>query len=156
MRRKRKIKKIINQDFKYNSTVIAKFINYLMKEGKKSTARKILYDSFDIISKSGKDVDALEIFDLAIKNVSPLLEVKSRRIGGAHYQVPCEVRGERKFALASRWIIGAARNKKGKPMAEKLAMELIEASNNEGTAIKKKQDTRRMADANKAFAHFAR
>lgn len=156
MRRKRKIKKTISFDFKYNSTIISKFINYLMKDGKKSTAQKVLYDSFDIINKSGKDVDALEIFDQAIKNVSPLVEVKSRRIGGAHYQVPCEVRGDRRFTLASRWIIGAASKRKGKPMAQKLASEFLEASKNEGAAIKKKQDTHRMAEANKAFAHFAR
>lgn len=154
MRRKRKIKKITKSDFKYNSTVIAKFINYLMKDGKKSVAQKVLYDSFKIIDKSKKD--SLEVFDQAIKNVSPLMEIQSRRIGGAHYQVPCEVRGERRFTLASRWIIGAARKRKGKPMAQKLAEELIEASKNEGVAIKKKLDTHRMAEANKAFAHFAR
>jgi small subunit ribosomal protein S7 len=154
MRRKRKIKKITKSDYKYNSTVIAKFINYLMKDGKKSVAQKVLYDSFAIIDKSKKD--SLEVFDQAIKNVSPLMEIQSRRIGGAHYQVPCEVRGERRFTLASRWIIGAARKRKGKPMAQKLAEELIEASKNEGVAIKKKLDTHRMAEANKAFAHFAR
>lgn len=155
MRRKKKIKKTIIPDTKYSSTMVAKFINYLMKDGKKSTAEKVLYDSFDIIEKKVKGKDALDVFDQAIKNVSPLVEVKSRRVGGANYQVPREVRGERKLSLAFRWIIQAARNKKGKPMAEKLAEEFIEASNNTGTAIKKKHDTHRMAEANKAFAHFA-
>lgn len=156
MRRKRKIKKIVKSDFKYNSSIIAKFINYLMKQGKKSVAQKVLYNSFSIIDKSNKKGDALDIFDQAIKNVSPLVEVKSRRIGGAHYQVPCEVRGDRRFTLASRWIIGAAKKKKGKSMAQKLAEEFIEAAKNEGVAIKKKHDVHRMAEANKAFAHFAR
>lgn len=156
MRRKRKFKKTIKSDFKYNSTVIAKFTNYLMREGKKSVAQKVLYGAFDIINKTAKGADALDVFDQAIRNVSPVVEVKSRRVGGAHYQVPTEVRGERRFTLASRWIIQAARKRKGKTMADKLAIELIEASKNEGSAIKKKEDTHRMAEANRAFAHFAR
>jgi len=155
MRRKKKVKRIINPDPKYNSTLVAKFINHLMWDGKKSTARRVLYDTFDIIEKSTKDKDPLEVFDTAIKNVSPLLEVKSRRIGGAHYQVPREVKGERRTTLAIRWIIQAARQKKGKPMCEKLAEELIQASQNTGEAVKKKEDTHRMAEANRAFAHFA-
>lgn len=154
MRRKRKIKKIVRSDYKYNSSVVAKFISYLMKDGKKSVAEKVFYNSFDAINQTKKD--ALEIFDQAVKNVSPLVEIRSRRIGGANYQVPCEVRGDRRFALASRWIIAAARKRKGKPMAQKLAAEFLDAAKNEGTAIKKKQDTHRMAEANKAFAHFAR
>lgn len=153
MRRKKKIKRPIQHDPKYNNSLVAKFINHLMFEGKKSTAQRVIYDTFDILEKKKKE--PLETFDLAIKNVSPLLEVKSRRIGGAHYQVPREVRGERRITLAIRWIIQAARTKKGKPMAEKLATELIEASQNTGAAIKKKQDTHRMAEANRAFAHFA-
>ena len=133
---------------------MAKFINYIMKEGKKSTAQRVVYGAFENIEKQAKK-DPLEIFDQAVKNASPILEVKSRRIGGAHYQVPREVRGERRIALAFRWIIKAAHSKKGKPMAIKLANELIEASQNQGAAIKKKQDTHRMAEANRAFAHFA-
>ncbi len=155
MRRKKKVKREISSDPKYNNTLVAKFINHLMKGGKKSVAQKVLYDAFGILKKSAKSKDPLEIFDQAIRNVSPLLEVKSRRIGGAHYQVPREVRGERRVTLAIRWIIQAAKTKKGKPMAEKLAEELIDASNNTGTAVRKKQDTHRLAEANKAFAHFA-
>jgi small subunit ribosomal protein S7 len=155
MRRKKKIKRDINPDPKYNNGLVAKFINHLMKQGKKSVAQRVLYNAFEIIKKSSKSKDPLEIFDQAVKNVSPLVEVKSRRIGGAHYQVPREVRGERKITLAIRWIIQAAKAKKGKPMAQKLAEELIDASQNTGAAVKKKQDTHRIAEANKAFAHFA-
>lgn len=153
MRRKKQIKKEINPDPKYGNTLAARFVNYLMFDGKKSVAQAVFYDALDILEKQGKP--ALEIFDVAIKNASPQLEVRSRRIGGANYQVPREVRGERKIALAFRWIIDAARKRKGKKMAEKLAEEFIMAANNEGVAIKKKLDTHRMADANKAFAHFA-
>jgi len=141
-------------DPKYNNTLVAKFINHLMKGGKKSVAQKALYGAFDILKKTTGDKDPLEIFDQAIKNASPLVEVKSRRIGGAHYQVPREVRGERRLTLAMRWLIQAARAKKGKPIAQKLAGELMDASKNTGVAVKKKQDVHRMADANKAFAHF--
>ena len=155
MRRKRKIKKDIKSDPKYDNILVAKFINHLMKDGKKSIAQKAFYKSFEIIEKVTKGKDPLDVFDQAIKNVSPILEVKSRRIGGAHYQVPREVRGERRNTLAIRWIIQAARNRKGKPIAQKLAEELLEASQNSGTAVKKRQDTHRMAEANKAFAHFA-
>jgi len=155
MRRKKKIKRTINPDPKYNNTLVAKFINQLMKRGKKSVAQRVLYRAFDILIEKSKTEDPLEIFDQAIKNVSPLVEVKSRRIGGAHYQVPREVRGERRTTLAIRWLIQAARAKKGKPMAEKLAAELLDASKNTGVAVKKKEDTHRMAEANKAFAHFA-
>jgi len=155
MRRKRKIKKEIQTDPKYDNTLVAKFINHLMKDGKKSVAQKVFYDAFDIIGKASKGKDPLEVFDEAIKNTSPLVEVKTRRIGGAHYQVPREVRGERRITLAIRWILQAARTKKGKPMSQKLAEELIDASKNTGLAVKKKEDTHRIADANKAFAHFA-
>jgi len=154
MRRKRKYKKDIKPDPKYNNDLVAKFINHLMKGGKKSIAQKVLYGAFDIAEKKMKGKEALDIFDLAIKNASPLVEVRSRRIGGARYQVPREVRGERKINLAMRWIIQAARSGKGKPMAEKLAQELMEASKGEGVAVRKKQDTHRIAEANKAFAHF--
>jgi small subunit ribosomal protein S7 len=133
--------------------VLAKFINCLMVAGKKSVAQKVVYGAFDILAKQKKD--PMQIFDEAIKNISPMVEVKSKRIGGANYQVPREVRGERKLTLATRWLIDAARSKKGKPMSEKLAEELLAASKNEGTAIKKKIDMHRMAEANKAFAHFA-
>ncbi len=161
MRRKKKFKRIIDPDPRYNNTLVAQFINYLMKDGKKSVAQKVFYGAFEILEKTtgsasdGKDKDPLEIFDQAIKNASPLVEVRSRRIGGAHYQVPREVRGERRLTLAIRWLIQAARAKKGKPMAQKLAAELLDASKNTGTAVKKKQDIHRMAEANKAFAHFA-
>ncbi|MFH0906708.1 MAG: 30S ribosomal protein S7 [bacterium] len=155
MRRKRQTKREIIPDAKYNNALVAKFINYLMKGGNKSVAQKVFYNSFDIIEKTTKGQDPLEVFDLAIKNAAPFVEVKSRRIGGAHYQVPREVKGDRKITLAMRWILQASRSKKGKPMAQKLAEELIEASKNTGTAVKKKQDTHRMADANKAFAHFS-
>lgn len=155
MRRKRKIGRTIEPDPKYNNTLVAKFINYLMKDGEKSVAQKVLYTTFQNIEKASKGKDALDIFDLAIRNVSPLVEVKSRRIGGAHYQVPREVRGERKIALAARWIIQAAQARKGKPMAQKLAEELLEAAGNTGAAVKKKQDVHRVADANKAFSHFS-
>ncbi len=140
-------------DPKFQNTVVAKFINRLMTRGKKSTAQRVLYDAFDLLAKQQKD--PMQIFDEAIKNISPALEVKSKRIGGANYQVPREVRGERKLTLAFRWIIEGSRAKKGKPMAEKLAEEFLAASKNEGTAIKKKQDMHRMAEANKAFAHFS-
>ena len=155
MRRKKKEKRIISPDSVYNNVIVAKFINQVMRKGKKSIARKIVYGSFEILKEKTKK-EPLEVFDEAIKNVSPALEVKPRRVGGATYQVPREVRGDRKITLAMRWIIKAAKSKKGKPMKEKLAEELIAASKNEGTAIKKRQDTHRMAEANKAFAHFAR
>jgi len=155
MRRKRSVKRIINPDPKYDNVLVAKFINHLMKGGKKSVAQNILYKSFDIIKKTIKDKEPLDVFDEAIKNASPFVEVKSRRIGGAHYQVPREVKGERKITLAMRWIINASRGKKGKPMSQKLAEELLEAYKNEGIAIRKKQDMHRIAEANKAFAHFS-
>jgi len=133
--------------------MVAKFTNYLMHGGGKNAARKVLYGAFDILEQQKKN--PLEVFEQALKNVSPTVEVRSKRVGGANYQVPREVRGERKIALTFRWLINAARSRKGKPMAEKLAQELLEASQNQGTAIKKKMDTHRMAEANKAFAHFA-
>jgi small subunit ribosomal protein S7 len=154
MRRAYKKHKIA-PDGVYNDIVVAQFINKVMKRGKKTIAQKIVYGAFDIIKEKTKK-EPLEIFRLAIENASPLLEVKPKRIGGATYQVPMEVRGERKLALATKWILDAARGKKGKPMAEKLSEELILASKNEGNAMKKKADTHRMAEANKAFAHFAR
>jgi len=155
MRKKRKYKKEYQPDIKYNNIAVGRFINYLMKDGKKSLAEKILYDAFDLI-KEKTNQDPFEVFQKAIENASPLQELMSRRIGGANYQVPREVRPERKFFLACHWIIEAARSIKGKPMAEKLAEEIILASKNEGAAIKKKQTVHKMAEANRAFAHFAR
>ena len=153
MRKKRNFKKIINPDPRYNNSIVAKFINYVMKGGEKSVAQKVVYGAFDILEKEKKK-DPIEIFTKALDNASPLMEVKSKRIGGANYQVPRLVRGERKLSLSVRWILGAARSRKGKSMAEKLAAELWEAHQNTGAAIKKKEDTHRMAEANKAFAHF--
>ncbi len=139
----------------YNSQKLAKFINNIMLHGKKETARKSVYKAFEIIKEKTGNPNPLEVFDTALKNAGPTVEVRSRRIGGANYQVPREVRPERRLALAMRWMIDAARSKKGAPIHEKLAEELILASKNEGSAIKKRDDTHRMAEANKAFAHFA-
>ena len=139
----------------YNDLVVSQFINKVMKSGKKTIAQKIVYGCFESI-KEKTQKEPLEIFFKAIENVSPLLEVKPKRVGGATYQVPMEVRQERKLDLAMKWILDAARGKKGKGMAVKLTEELLAAANNEGNAMKKKMDTHRMAEANKAFAHFAR
>lgn len=155
MRGKRAPKRKIDPDIKYDSVQIAKFINYLMRKGKKTTAQRILYNAFDIIKDKSKK-DPIIVFELAIKNVTPNLEVKGRRIGGANYQIPIQVKAERRFILASRWIIQAAKEKKGKPMEQKLAQELMDASNKEGAAMKKRENVQKMADANRAFAHFAR
>lgn len=150
----KKLKKEIIPDSVYNNSNVAKFINQVMRKGKKSVAQKIVYGSFDIIKEKTKK-EPLEIFETALNNVKPLLEVKSKRIGGATYQVPKPVPEERSATLAMRWIIESAKSKKGKPMKEKLAEELILASKGEGGAIKKKENTHRMAEANRAFAHFA-
>ncbi|TRZ77776.1 30S ribosomal protein S7 [bacterium] len=147
-------KREILPDRKFGSIPIAKLVNFVMKKGKKQIAAGIVYDTFDIIKKKTQQ-DPIEIFDKAMKNTMPYLEVKSKRIGGANYQVPNEVRGERRLTLSLRWILSAARAKKGRPMSEKLAVELMEAANNQGIAVKKKQDVQRMAEANRAFAHFA-
>ncbi len=155
MRRKVKNRNIVGPDFIYNSQKLEKFINYTMWSGKKETARKIMYKAFDTIKEKTDNPNPLEVFDLAMKNAGPLTEVRSKRIGGANYQVPREVKPDRRLALAMRWIRDAARGKKGVPMHMKLADELIAASKNEGAAVKKKDDTHKMADANKAFAHFA-
>ena len=143
-------------DVEYKSEAIARFINTVMLDGKKDTARKVVYDALNKIKKAGGEEGAnpLEVFETAIRNVSPLMEVRSRRVGGANYQVPREVPQQRRVSLAYRWLINAARAKKGKPMAEKLANEIMMAAKNEGEAIKKKDDMHRMAEANKAFAHF--
>jgi len=148
-------KRTITPDARYKSVNIARFINHIMRRGKKATAQKVVYDCFAVIKEKTKK-DPLEIFDGAIKNVGPEVEVKSRRIGGGNYQIPIAVVGERRLALAFRWIINAAAARKGVPMSQKLADEIIAAYNKEGAAIKKRQDTYRMAEANRAFAHFAR
>lgn len=153
-RRKRVFKKKWNPDPQYDNLLVGRFINYIMQDGKKNVAEKVIYGAFDIIHNRTKK-GGLNIFEQAIKNVSPALELKSRRVGGANYQVPVPVTGERKQTLAIRWIGEACRKCKGKSMADKLAGELIDASNKEGTAMKKREDTHRMAEANKAFAHFA-
>lgn len=155
MRRPVKNKHVVDSDNRYNDKNVSKFINYIMLNGKKTVAKKIVYTAFDIIKEKTKK-DALEIFNLAISNTSPIVEVRSKRVGGSNYQIPVEVRESRRFLLASRWIIDAANNKKGKPMSEKLAEELMLAANGEGTAIKKREDVHKMAESNKAFAHFAR
>ncbi|MFH1781306.1 MAG: 30S ribosomal protein S7 [Patescibacteria group bacterium] len=154
MRGKQAPKRKITPDPKYNSTTIAKFANYVMQDGKKGVAQGIIYDAFDIIEKKTKK-QPLDVFDKAMKNLSPVLEVKARRIGGANYQVPIEVRGDRRFTLASRWMIAAAKARKGKPMCERLALEIMDAAEDQGEAMKKKDDMHRMAEANRAFAHFA-
>ncbi len=154
MPRKRVVeKRAIAADWKYNSMLAAKFINNLMKKGKKSVAQSILYDALDIIGEKTKQ-DPLPIFQKAVQNVEPVVEVKSRRVGGSTYQVPTEVAPGRKLALSMRWIIGFAKSRGEKTMAAKLAGELIDAANLRGSAIKKKEDTHKMAEANKAFAHY--
>lgn len=153
-RRKKRIEREIPPDPIYNSVLVSKFINYVMRKGKKSIAQKIVYGAFDIIKEKTKK-EPLEIFEKALENAGPRLEVRPRRVGGATYQVPREVPEYRRIALAMRWILMGARAKKGKPTKEKLAEEIISAANNEGWAVKKKEDTHKMAEANKAFAHFA-
>ena len=145
----------INPDRVYQDVQVQQMINKVMKEGKKTTAQKIVYGAFDAIKEKTKK-EPLEVFKKAVENASPLLEVKPKRIGGATYQVPMEVRQERKIFLALKWIIDGARSAKGKSMQEKLSQEIVNVSNNEGAAMKKKNDMHRMAEANKAFAHFAR
>ena len=155
MRRPIKNRNIVKPDQKYNSMKISKFINHIMESGKKNTAQGIVYDALDIIKEKEKVENPLEIFDMALKNAAPNVEVRSRRVGGANYQVPREVRPERRLYLGMTWIKDAATNKKGSSTAKKLAEEIILASKNEGDAVKKKENTHKMAEANKAFAHFA-
>jgi small subunit ribosomal protein S7 len=152
---KNKIKKReIYPDPLYDSVVVSKFINQVLRRGKKTIARKIVYGAFNIV-KEKTNQNPLEVFGKSLENASPSLEVRPKRIGGATYQVPVEVQGQRRETLAMRWIIQAAKHKKGKTMKERLAQELMEAANNQGFAVKKKEDTHRMAEANRAFAHFA-
>jgi small subunit ribosomal protein S7 len=153
-RRKKRVKRNILPDPVYNSVVLTKFINQVMREGKKTLAKKIVYETLNIIKEKTKK-EPLDVFEQAVQNASPLLEIKPKRVGGATYQVPREVKGDRKITLAMRWIIGAAKSKKGSSMKERLAEELMLAAKNEGAAIKKKEDTHRMAEANRAFAHFS-
>ena len=154
MRRRRVTKRELTPDVKYNSLLVARLINTIMSRGKKSTAQSIVYGALDIIGERKKDMPPIEVFTQALENVKPKLEVKSRRVGGATYQVPVEVDPERQVALAMRWITTYSRGRKGKSMMESLAGELLDAFGNTGSAIKKKEDTFKMAQANKAFAHY--
>jgi len=157
MRRKVTNRNMVKGDMKFNSEKVSKFINYVMERGQKQTARGIVYDAFENIKKQGgaTTVDVMEVFDTALKNTGPVTEVRSRRVGGANYQVPREVRPERRNFLSMKWIVEAARAGKGKPMAEKLADEIMLAAKGEGAAVTKRENTHKMAEANKAFAHFA-
>ena len=152
-RRNRPPRREIKPDIKYDSVMVAMFINKLMMRGKKSVAERILHDAFDII-ENRVDKKPLEVFEQAINNATPILEVKPRRVGGATYQVPVEVRPERRLSLAMRWLVQNARNRTGKSMSEKLAAELMDAAQGQGATIKKKEDTHKMAEANRAFAHY--
>jgi small subunit ribosomal protein S7 len=145
----------LKPDSKYDNRIVAKFINCLMLDGKKSIAQKVFYDAMDIIGKKMPDEQPVEVFEKAITNVKPLLEVRSKRVGGASYQVPMQVRPKRQQSLAFRWILAASRAKKGKPMCQRLAQELLDASKGEGTSMTTRENVHRMAEANKAFAHFA-
>ncbi len=155
MRRPVKKRPVVAPDIRYNSVEVERLINYIMLRGQKETARKIVYGAFDIIKNDKEGGEPLEVFMAALRNAGPHVEVRSRRVGGANYQVPREVRQERRLALALRWIIAAARKQKGVPMHKALAQELIAAAKEEGDAVKKKEDTHKMAEANRAFAHFA-
>jgi small subunit ribosomal protein S7 len=153
MRRSKPTKREIPGDVRYNSVLVAGFVNRMMRRGKRSTGTRVVYRAFDLITARAKH-DPLEVFEQAIKNASPMLEVKPRRVGGATYQVPVEVGPERRTALAMRWLLAAARARGGKSMAEKLAGELMDAANNTGSAIKRREETHKMAEANRAFAHY--
>jgi small subunit ribosomal protein S7 len=152
-RRKAETRKVL-PDPKFGDLVVTKFMNYVMYEGKKAVAESIMYGAFDIIEAKRRDIGPLEAFHAALDNVAPSVEVRSRRVGGATYQVPVEVRPERRRALAIRWLVGAARSRGENTMTEKLAGELLDASNNRGAAVKKREDTHKMAEANRAFSHY--
>lgn len=154
MRRKINNKREILPDIVYNSPKVTKFANYIMQKGKKNIAERVVIDALNEVKEKAKVENPLEVFETALKNTSPLMEVRSRRVGGANYQVPREVRPERRQALSMKWIIEAARSKKGAEMYKKLADEIISAAKNEGEAVKKRENTHKMAEANKAFAHF--
>ncbi len=147
------VKRQLAQDLKYNDVLVSRFINGLMERGKKSTAQRILYNAMESLGQKGND-EPLKLFHQAVDNVKPLIEVKSRRVGGATYQVPVEVRADRRISLAIRWLIGYAKARGEKSMEAKLAAELLDAANNRGASIKKREDTHKMAEANKAFAHY--
>ena len=153
MRKRRAVKRDVLPDSVYNSKVVTRLVNTIMKDGKKGTAQTIVYDAFDIIKKTTKE-EPIEVYNKALENIRPALEVKSRRVGGANYQVPIEVRPDRSNALALRWLVQYSRLRGGHSMAENLANEIIDASNGVGSAVKKREDTHRMAEANKAFAHY--
>ena len=152
-RRYRPTRRVVQSDLKYGSEMVAAFINKVMKMGKKSVARRLVYDAMDIVADR-TDRDALEIFELAVRNVSPMIEVKPRRVGGATYQVPVEVSSHRRQSLGLRWLLDSTRSRPGKTFSEKLVAELMDAAKNTGNAVKKREDTHRMAEANKAFAHY--
>ncbi|MGP1522419.1 30S ribosomal protein S7 [Treponema sp.] len=152
-RKNKSVNRPVLPDSRYNSTVVSKFVSRMMLDGKKSVSVRIIYEAFDTL-KAKTEKDPLEVFLKALDNVKPMVEVKSRRVGGATYQVPIEIRDSRREALAMRWVIAAARSKSGRGMGERLASELLDAYNNTGTAYKKKEDTHKMAEANKAFAHY--
>lgn len=153
MRKRQAIKRDVLADPIYNSKMVTKLINTIMQDGKKGTAQRLLYDAFDIIKEKTKK-DPMEVYSQAFENIKPALEIRSRRVGGSNYQVPMEVRDERAQALALRWLVQYAKNRNGRGMAEKLAAEIMDASNNTGGACKKREDTHKMAEANKAFAHY--
>lgn len=153
MRRSKPTKRVIPGDVRYNSVLVTGFVNRMMRRGKRSTGTRVVYGAFDLITARAKR-DPLEVFEQAIKNASPMLEVKPRRVGGATYQVPVEVGTERRTALAMRWLLAAARSRGGKSMSENLAGELLDAANNTGSAIKRREETHKMAEANRAFAHY--
>jgi len=153
MRRSKPERRARRGDVRYNSPLVTEFVNHLLRRGKRSTASRVVYQAFDMMEARGKR-DGLELFEQAIKNVSPLLEVKPRRVGGATYQVPVEVAPDRRTSLAMRWLLQAAHSRSGKSMAEKLAGELLDAANNTGSAIKRREETHKMAEANRAFAHY--
>lgn len=155
MRGKQAPKRKIDGDVKFNDIDVAKFINYIMKDGKKTVAERVVYDAFEIVKKETKQ-DPRHIFNKALKKISPLLEVRGKRVGGANYQVPFQVRGERRFTLGCRWLIEASKAKKGKSMAENLADEIVLAAKGEGAAVRKRETVHKMAESNRAFAHFSR
>jgi len=152
-RRNRAVKRQVKPDIKYNSRLVAAFINKLMLSGKKTVAARVVYDAIEIAQERTKK-PGLEIFEQAVKNATPLIEVRPRRVGGATYQVPLEVRPDRRESLALRWLVNSSRDRSGKSMAEKLASELVDAANNQGATVKKREDTHKMAEANRAFAHY--
>lgn len=154
MRRRRAVKIEVAPDPRYNNKLVSKMINLIMRDGQKATAEKIVYDAFDVLKEQSGSADVVTVFHKSVDNVRPHVELKARRVGGATYQIPIEVRHERSLSLALRWLRNAARSKKGKPMASRLAEELMSAYKGEGAAVKKREEIHRMAEANRAFAHY--